>query len=53
MLQLVFNFLELEAYMDNFLPFILEISLIIVGHAFFFLTLEENKETEIKEFMRR
>lgn len=34
--------------MDNFLPFILKISLITVNHVFFFLSLEETKEVKIK-----
>ena len=49
--RLVFNFLELDFFflnMDNFLPFILKISLITVNHVFFFLSLEETKEVKIK-----
>lgn len=49
--RLVFNFLELDFFflnMDNFLPFILKISLITVSHVFFFLSLEETKEVKIK-----
>lgn len=34
--------------MDNFLPFILKISLIIVSHLFFFLSLKEMKEVKIE-----